>query len=87
MSEENAFQKASERVQNLKNRPSNAQLLKLYALYKQGSSGDVKGKRPGLLDMKARAKYDAWSQVKGMDPLQAQKEYIDFVSELFSADG
>jgi len=76
------FQDAAARVQKLKSRPSNDVLLDLYALYKQGSAGDVEGKRPGLLDVKGRAKYDAWSKRKGLAKDQAKTEYVALVDRL-----
>ncbi len=57
-------------------------LLQLYALYKQGSEGDVEGKRPGFTDMVGRAKYDAWAAVKGTDAEDAMQQYIDLVKSL-----
>jgi diazepam-binding inhibitor (GABA receptor modulating acyl-CoA-binding protein) len=57
-------------------------LLQLYALYKQGSEGDVEGKRPGFTDMVGRAKYDAWAAVKGTDSEDAMQQYIDLVKSL-----
>ena len=49
----------------LPEKPDNATLLKIYALYKQASEGDVDGKRPGMTDFVGRARYDAWAAVKG----------------------
>ena len=69
----------------LTERPSNATLLKLYALYKQGSSGDVEGKRPGFTDMVGRAKYDAWAELKGLAANDAMQQYIDLVAQLKNA--
>jgi acyl-CoA-binding protein len=76
------FEDAAKRVQTLKSRPSNDVLLDLYALYKQGSAGDVEGKRPGMLDVKGRAKYDAWAKRKGMGKDQAKTEYVALVDRL-----
>lgn len=76
------FETAAEEVQDLTERPSNDELLKLYALYKQGSVGDVTGKRPGMLDLKGRAKYDAWAEVKGTSPKDAKQQYVDLVAQL-----
>lgn len=76
------FQDAAARVQKLSARPSNDVLLDLYALYKQGSVGDVEGKRPGMLDVKGRAKYDAWAKRKGMGKDQAKTEYVALVDRL-----
>ena len=78
------FLQASKRVQTLKAKPSNDILLKLYALYKQGSEGDVKGERPGGFDFRGAAKFDAWSKVKGMAGEEAKRQYIDLVDSLFS---
>ena len=57
-------------------------LLKLYALYKQGSAGDVEGKRPGFTDMVGRAKFDAWAALKGTGSDEAMQQYIDLIEEL-----
>lgn len=60
---------------------SNDVLLELYALYKQASVGDVSGARPGMLDVKGRAKYDAWARRKGMTPQAAMEQYIALVGK------
>jgi acyl-CoA-binding protein len=65
-------------------RPDNETMLKLYALYKQGKGGDVTGKRPGILDMVGRAKYDAWATLKGMSRESAMQAYVDLVAALGS---
>jgi acyl-CoA-binding protein len=57
-------------------------LLKIYALFKQGSSGDVTGERPGMTDFVGRAKYDAWEQLKGTSQEEAMQQYIDLIEEL-----
>jgi acyl-CoA-binding protein len=82
MSLEDDFKDAADRVQNLTARPSNDDLLSLYALFKQGSVGDVAGKRPGMLDVKGRAKYDAWAKVKGKSKDDAMTAYIALVDKL-----
>jgi diazepam-binding inhibitor (GABA receptor modulating acyl-CoA-binding protein) len=46
------FEDAQARVKKLAKSPSNDDLLELYALYKQATTGDVSGSRPGMLDMK-----------------------------------
>jgi len=56
-------------------------MLDLYALYKQSTSGDVSGDRPGMLDVKGRAKYDAWAKKKGMSKDAAMQAYIDLVGK------
>ncbi len=81
------FQEASEKVKSLSKRPDNSTLLKLYGLFKQGSEGDVQGKRPGMLDVKGRAKFDAWSKLSGMAKEEAQGQYINYVQELLQKDG
>ena len=79
------FQAAAEDSKKLNKRPDNDTLLKLYATFKQGSSGDVEGKRPGFADLKGRAKYDAWAKLKGMPKEDAMQQYIDLVELLKNA--
>lgn len=76
------FEQAQGEVQTLTRKPRNDDLLFLYAHYKQGSSGDVSGKRPGMMDLVGRAKYDAWAKLKGMSQEQAQQKYVDRVEAL-----
>lgn len=82
MSLEQDFAAAQERVKALSRRPSNEQLLALYGLYKQATAGDVSGKRPGMLDMVGRAKYDAWAKQSGADKAGAMKAYVELVGTL-----
>ncbi len=76
------FEAAVAASKNLPERPDNQTLLKLYALYKQASSGDVDGKRPGFTDMVGRAKWDAWNEIKGTDSQAAMQQYVDLIDEL-----
>ncbi len=76
------FRSAQERVKTLTTRPSNDTLLELYSLYKQGTDGDVQGKRPGMLDLKGRAKYDAWAGRKGLAKESAKQQYVALVDKL-----
>ncbi|MCG6873717.1 MAG: acyl-CoA-binding protein [Betaproteobacteria bacterium] len=76
------FEAASQSVKKLDEDPGNDVKLQLYALYKQGSEGDVQGKRPGFTDMIGRAKYDAWAKAKGLSKDDAMKKYIDLVNSL-----
>ena len=76
------FDQAVADSKNLPDRPDNATLLKLYALFKQGSTGDVDGKRPGFTDMVGRAKWDAWNDCKGTGQDEAKKQYIALIEEL-----
>ncbi len=87
MDQSAAFSSAQSRVKELKQTPPPAQLLELYALFKQGTMGDAKGARPGLLDMKGRAKFDAWSKKRGMAPETAQEAYVALVEQLLVAQG
>jgi acyl-CoA-binding protein len=76
------FEQAVADSKKLSEKPDNLTLLKLYALYKQGSAGDVEGKRPGFTDMVGRAKWDAWNEQKGKSADEAQQAYIDLVESL-----
>ncbi len=76
------FEQAAADSKNLSERPDNMTMLKLYALYKQGSVGDVDGKRPGFTDMVGRAKWDAWNELKGQSADEAKQAYIDLVEDL-----
>ncbi len=84
---EQDFAAAQERVKKLAKRPSNDQLLALYGLFKQATEGDVTGKRPGMLDMVGRAKYDAWAARRGTDKDTAMQAYIALVGSLVKAIG
>ena len=66
----------------LPEKPDNMTLLKIYALYKQATEGDVEGKRPGFTDMVGRAKYDAWAAVKGKSSDEAMQDYVDLIESL-----
>ena len=81
------FEDAQRRVKTLKKTPDVETLLRLYALYKQGTEGDVRGKRPGMLDLKGRKKYDAWAELKGTAPERAMEQYITLVDELLARQG
>jgi len=77
-----AFDAAVAGSKNLTERPDNATLLKLYALYKQATAGDNTEKKPGFSDMIGRAKWDAWTAVKGKSGDEAMQEYIDLIGSL-----
>ena len=76
------FDRAVADSKSLAERPDNATLLKLYALFKQASSGDASGERPGMGDFVARAKWDAWNGLQGISSEEAMKRYIALVNEL-----
>ncbi len=76
------FEAAAQRAQQLPTKPSNTQLLQLYALYKQATEGDSSAPRPTGFDFKAIAKYDAWQQLAGLSKDAARAQYVDLVGEL-----
>ena len=76
------FEQAVAESKGLPEKPDNMTLLKIYALYKQASSGDAEGKRPGFSDMVGRAKWDAWNAVKGQSSDEAMQAYIDLIESL-----
>jgi len=76
------FEQAVVESKQLPEKPDNMTLLKIYALYKQATAGDVEGKRPGFTDMVGRAKYDAWAEVKGTSSDEAMQSYIDLIESL-----
>jgi acyl-CoA-binding protein len=77
-----SFDAAVAASKNLSERPDNATLLNIYALYKQATAGDVEGKRPGFADMVGRAKYDAWAAIKGTGSEEAKQRYVALIQSL-----
>ena len=83
MSDLNAtFEAAVANSKNLSERPDNATLLKIYALYKQATEGDNEEAKPGFADIVARAKWDAWKKLEGTGNDEAMQQYIDLIEEL-----
>ncbi|WP_066705795.1 acyl-CoA-binding protein [Curvibacter delicatus] len=76
------FEAAVANSKNLSERPDNPTLLKIYALYKQATTGDVEGDRPGFSDFVGRAKWDAWNGLKGKTAEEAMQLYIDLIESL-----
>ncbi len=76
------FDQALADSKNLSERPDNMTLLKIYALYKQATTGNAEGKRPGFTDMVGRAKWDAWDGLKGTSKEDAMQQYVDLITEL-----
>ncbi len=76
------FDAAMADSKNLAERPDNATLLKIYSLYKQGSTGDNADKKPGFSDMVGRAKWDAWNSLKGTSTDDAKQQYVDLIESL-----
>ena len=76
------FEQAVVRSKELTERPSNEDLLRLYGLFKQATSGNVSGERPGGFDFKGAAKYDAWASLKDTSAELAMEQYINLVNRL-----
>ena len=87
MSPTDPFTEAQARVKKLTRRPSNEELLDLYGLFKQATDGDVRGSRPGLLDPKGRAKFDAWTSRRGLPAADARARYVALVDALVKRHG
>ena len=77
-----AFEKAVAESKSLPEKPDNATLLQIYALYKQATVGDVSGRRPGITHPVGRAKYDAWASVSGLSAQEARRQYVEAVAAL-----
>lgn len=75
------FKTAQDDVKKLPSQ-SNESLLDLYSLFKQATAGDASGSRPGMFDLKGRAKFDAWAKRKGMSKDAAKQAYVDLVKKL-----
>jgi len=58
------------------------EMLDLYGLYKQANVGDVNTARPGMLDFKGKAKWDAWKSREGMSKEDAMTAYVALVASL-----
>ncbi|TAE48789.1 MAG: acyl-CoA-binding protein [Cytophagia bacterium] len=82
MSLEQQFEEAKIKSKTIATKPSNDILLKIYALFKQSTEGDVKGDKPGFFDMVGQAKYKAWEEQKGKSKEEAQQNYIDLINSL-----
>jgi len=81
------FAAAQVRVKQLSKTPASDELLSLYAHFKQGTVGDVSGERPGMLDFKGRAKFDAWAARKGDSKDAAMTAYVALVDKLAAKYG
>ena len=77
-----AFEAAVKNSTSISERPDNATLLKIYALYKQATEGDNEAKKPSFTDMVARAKWDAWEKLKDTSSDDAKQQYIDLIESL-----
>lgn len=77
------FEEKAKAVNTLPTKPNTEELLRLYALYKQATVGDVNTERPGIFNIRDRSKWDAWNKVKGLAMEEAEQQYIALVDELF----
>ncbi|MCA1782738.1 MAG: acyl-CoA-binding protein [Dermatophilaceae bacterium] len=86
MDEVTDFESAVAAVPGLSRDPGNDVKLRLYALYKQATEGDVAGKRPGFTNIVGRAKHDAWAALAGTAPTEAEAQYVAEVNALLAAE-
>jgi diazepam-binding inhibitor (GABA receptor modulating acyl-CoA-binding protein) len=77
-----SFDRAVEESKNLPQKPSNDTLLQLYSLYKQATEGDISIDPPAPFDFVAKAKFQAWSALRGKSREIAMKEYITLMGKL-----
>ncbi|KAM7346869.1 acyl-CoA binding protein 1 isoform 1-T5 [Cochliomyia hominivorax] len=87
MATQEEFNKAAEDVKNLNSTPSDNDLLELYSLYKQATVGDCNTDKPGFLDFKGKAKWEAWNNRKGMSTTDATNAYVEKVKSLIASVG
>ncbi|MDO4694066.1 MAG: acyl-CoA-binding protein [Eikenella sp.] len=80
------FEQAQQDVVSLAERPDNATLLKLYSFYKQATDGDVQGDKPGMFDLVAKKKYEAWAALQGMSAEEAMRAYVAEVERLMNEE-
>ncbi|WP_037585243.1 acyl-CoA-binding protein [Stenoxybacter acetivorans] len=80
------FAQAQNDVVSLAERPDNTTLLKLYAFYKQATSGDAGDEKPSMFDLVAKKKYEAWGKIKGMSKDEAMQQYIAEVERLLNEE-
>jgi len=76
------FENAAAAAKSLPEKPDDSTLLELYALYKQGSGGDVSGDKPGFFDFVGAAKYEAWEKLRGTSEEDAQSRYVELIRRL-----
>ena len=77
------FDGACQRVAASGEPVSNAQKLKLYALYKQATAPETRSAAaPSRLNVKERAKWEAWHEVRALAPEQAMSTYVGLVAAI-----
>nr|P45883.2 RecName: Full=Acyl-CoA-binding protein homolog; Short=ACBP; AltName: Full=Diazepam-binding inhibitor homolog; Short=DBI [Pelophylax ridibundus]AAB60606.1 diazepam-binding inhibitor [Pelophylax ridibundus] len=87
MSPQADFDKAAGDVKKLKTKPTDDELKELYGLYKQSTVGDINIECPGMLDLKGKAKWDAWNLKKGLSKEDAMSAYVSKAHELIEKYG
>merc|ERR1712215_511200 len=88
MSVDEEFNTSAEEVKNKINKTlSDEELKEVYALFKQATMGDINTERPGMMDFKGKAKWDAWSSKKGMSQDEAKQKYIEFANTMKEKHG
>ncbi|GBL48495.1 hypothetical_protein [Candidozyma auris] len=80
------FEEKAKAVSNLKTRPDDDALLKLYGLYKQATVSDNNTDKPGMFDLKGKYKWQAWKDLEGTSQEDAEQQYIAFATELIEKD-
>ncbi|XP_049312899.1 acyl-CoA-binding protein-like [Bactrocera dorsalis] len=71
-----SFAEATEKAKNFSKKPTDAEFLEFYGLYKQATVGDVNIEKPGALDLKRKAMWDAWNSRKGLSKAAAEEAYV-----------
>jgi len=79
------FDKYSNKARSLSFQPSNEELSNIYGLYKQATEGDNDTQKPGFLDLKGRAKWEAWTSKKGLSKTEAKTKYVDYIKALIAS--
>ncbi|XP_032689290.1 acyl-CoA-binding protein homolog [Odontomachus brunneus] len=82
MSLDQKFNEAAEAVKALTKLPNDEELLELYGLFKQATVGDNNMSKPGMFDLKGKAKWEAWNKKKGTTKEAAQQAYIELVDKM-----
>ncbi|KAM7535136.1 hypothetical protein Aperf_G00000101594 [Anoplocephala perfoliata] len=79
---ETEFSRAAAFVPEIAASLSNDDLVYLYARYKQATEGPCNTPQPGLLQYRARLKWNAWKALGNLSAEEAKKEYLKKVSEV-----
>lgn len=78
------FNDACQQVKQLKSKPTDKELLDLYANYKQATIGNINIKKPSFYMLKEVSKWNAWNELIGISKVQAQVNYMKIVESLKS---